>query len=254
MVNEGVTFILDAAASCGNIDSYEWDLDNDGEYDDATGVTTTLVFNDDGVYTVGLKVTDSYDASDTDTATVTVNDLGPTAVLTGDTPLDEGQAGSYDASGSASSPDAIILYEWDWNYDSATFYPSGDTGAVQTHTWMDNGIYTVAVRVTDDDGSTDIAALVVTANDLGPTAALTGDATLDEGQAGSYDAGGSASSPDAIVAYEWDWNYNGTTFKPSGDIGPTQSHTWMDNGTYTVAVRVTDDDGSMDIATMRILE
>jgi parallel beta-helix repeat protein/predicted outer membrane repeat protein len=52
--------------------SYKWDLDNDGEYNDATGETTTIVFNAPGVYTVGLKVTDSFGEFDTDTAIVEV--------------------------------------------------------------------------------------------------------------------------------------------------------------------------------------
>jgi len=286
----------------------------------------------------------NFESLDTsDTAIVTVNDLGPTAVLTGDTVLDEGQTGSYDASGSTSSPDAIVLYEWDWDYDGSTFIPSGDTGAVQTHSWNDDGSYTVAVRVTDDDGSTDITVIIVTVNpvnelpvadaggpyggnegddisldasgsydpddgiisyewdldsdgqyddavgetttlvfndngiytvglkvtdsygeydtdtttvtvnDLGPTAVLTGDTLLDEDQIGSYDASGSTSSPDSIVICEWDWDYDGSTFNPSGDTGAVQTHTWNDNGACIVAVRVTDDDGSTDIATITVI-
>ncbi|HUV43683.1 MAG TPA: PKD domain-containing protein, partial [Dehalococcoidales bacterium] len=176
--------------------------------------------------------------------------LGPTAALTGDETLGEGETGNYDASGSTWSLDAIVSYEWDWDYDGTTFNPSGDTGVMQTHAWDDDGTYTVAVRVTDGDGSTDIATLVVTVNDLGLTAALTGDETLVEGQTGSYDASGSTSSPDLIVSYEWDWDYDGTTFFPSGDTGVTQTHAWNDDGTHTAAVRVTDDDGSTDIATL----
>ncbi len=254
-VDEGTTIALDASGSNdpdSDIVSYEWDLDNDGQYDDAVGETTTLVFNDNGSYTVGLKVTDSYGEYDTDTTTVTVNDLGPTAVLTGDIVLDEGQVGGYDASGSFSSPDTIVSFEWDWDYDGFTFNPYGDTGATQSHAWNDHGTYTVAVRVTDDDGSTDIATISAAINDLGPTAVLTGDILLDERQMGNYDASGSTSSPDAIVLYEWDWDYDGITFIPSGDVGATQSHVWNDDGTYTVAVRVTDDDGSSDITTLSV--
>lgn len=79
---------------------------------------------------------------------------------------------------------------------------------------MDDGIYIVAVKVTDDDRSTDIAILVVTVCDLGPTAILNGDSILDEGQPGNYDASGSTSPADSIVSFEWDWDYDGATFNP----------------------------------------
>jgi hypothetical protein len=208
---------------------------------------------DDGTYTVAVRVTDDDGSTDIGTFVVTVDDLGPTAVVTGTTPVDEGTSNNYDASGSTSSPDAIVLYEWDWSY-SGTFVVELDTGTTDNadHTYMDDGTYTVAVRVTDDDGSTGIDTFEVIVDDLGPTAGLTGDAVVDEGVSGSYDASSSTSSPDAIVLYEWDWDYNGVTFNPSGDTGVTQSHVWLDDGVYLVAVQVTDDDGDEDIATLSV--
>jgi hypothetical protein len=197
-------------------------------------------------------VTDDDGSSDIATHVVTVNDLSPTASLSGDTVLNEGQSGNFDASGSSSSPDAIASYEWDWSYDSVTFSPSGDSGAMQTHTWMDNGSYIVAVRVTDDDGSTSLATLAVLVNDLGPVALLSGDTLLNTGQNGSYDASGSSSSPDAIVNIEWDWEYDGSNFNPSTDTGALQTHSWSSAGNYIVAVRVTDEDGSFSIASLQV--
>jgi len=41
------------------IATYEWDLDGDGEFDDATGVKPTWTWNTEGNYRIGLKVTDS---------------------------------------------------------------------------------------------------------------------------------------------------------------------------------------------------
>ncbi len=77
---EGVPITLDGSGSSDpddSIASYEWDLDNDGEYDDATVVTVDVTFWDDGNYTIGLKVTDEYGASDTDSASVTVLNVEP---------------------------------------------------------------------------------------------------------------------------------------------------------------------------------
>jgi hypothetical protein len=48
----------------GEIVSWEWDLDNDGEYDDATGETVTWSFCDLGIHVVGLRVTNSFEESD----------------------------------------------------------------------------------------------------------------------------------------------------------------------------------------------
>jgi len=48
----------------GYLVSWEWDLDNDGEYDDATGETVTWSFCELGVHVVGLKVTNSFGESD----------------------------------------------------------------------------------------------------------------------------------------------------------------------------------------------
>jgi hypothetical protein len=48
----------------GYIVSWEWDLDNDGEYDDATGEIITWSVCDLGIHVVGLKVTNSFVESD----------------------------------------------------------------------------------------------------------------------------------------------------------------------------------------------
>jgi hypothetical protein len=57
-----------------SIVSYEWDLDNDGQYDDATGVYTTPTWNSVGTYTIGLRVTDGFGETDTDSSTVTISE------------------------------------------------------------------------------------------------------------------------------------------------------------------------------------
>ncbi len=95
-VREGESLTLSALGSSDHNDSivsYGWDLDDDGLYDDAVGITTEVVFETSGILTVGLKVTDEFDASDTDTLLVYVfngdplDTTPPVITLNGDNPL-----------------------------------------------------------------------------------------------------------------------------------------------------------------------
>ncbi|MBC7878934.1 MAG: PKD domain-containing protein, partial [Anaerolineales bacterium] len=82
-VDWGATLTLDASGSTdpnNNIASYEWDLDNDGQYDDASGVTPTTSFTLVGSHIVGLRVSDDGGLNDTDTAVVTVADPTPPTI------------------------------------------------------------------------------------------------------------------------------------------------------------------------------
>jgi len=64
-----------------SIVSYEWDLDNDGQYDDATGVTVQHTWNVSGSGTVGLRVTDTFGDAGVDSSTYTIEE-GPQATGT----------------------------------------------------------------------------------------------------------------------------------------------------------------------------
>jgi len=69
----GVTGI--GSSDPGNdIVSYDWDLDNDGQYDDASGVNASFSSAVAGVFTVGVKVTDADGAVSYDSATITVTE------------------------------------------------------------------------------------------------------------------------------------------------------------------------------------
>jgi hypothetical protein len=71
----------------GSIDLYEWGFDSDGLYDVATS-TANFTWGDDYTGTVELRVTDNDGLCDTDTATITVNNVAPTAFFYVEQPED----------------------------------------------------------------------------------------------------------------------------------------------------------------------
>jgi len=62
----------------GIIVSYEWDLDDDGEFDDAFGQTPTITFDEPYSGDIHLKVIDDNGATDIDTTTLTVEEAEDT--------------------------------------------------------------------------------------------------------------------------------------------------------------------------------
>ena len=61
-----------SSALVGTIVAWDWDLDNDSQYDDAFGETVEWTWNNEGTYTIGLKVTSSDSLTLTDEASTTV--------------------------------------------------------------------------------------------------------------------------------------------------------------------------------------
>ena len=60
---------------------YEWDLDGDGAYDDAVGVTASRTYTSPGNVTTALRVTDVGLATGTDTQVISVANNPPVPVI-----------------------------------------------------------------------------------------------------------------------------------------------------------------------------
>jgi PKD repeat protein len=67
-----VTFTADVSDPDGTISTVEWDLDNDGTFDDATGTGASRSWPTPGTYTVRVRATDNNGAATTRSITVTV--------------------------------------------------------------------------------------------------------------------------------------------------------------------------------------
>ena len=196
-VNEGATFTLDASGSTDadeNIALYEWDLDNDGLYNDATGITVDTSFADDGLYTVGLKVTDDYGAFDMDTTEVIVLNVAPTIEQV-TIPVEPVQTGVI-ADVNALIADVGVLDThtalWDWGDGSTSAGVVSGYDITGSHEYDAPGLYTLLLYVEDDDGgfAEQLAQYIV----------------VYDSKAGFVTGGGWIWSPEGALALDPEWS------------------------------------------------
>jgi len=132
---------------------------------------------------------------------------------------------SYDLGGT------IVNYMWD--FGDGAFANNVTT----SHSYADDGVYTVTLIVTDNDGATGSANATKKVLNRSPVADFTQSVTtVKTGETTIFDAVASYDLDGNITSYFWDF----------GDgISATDvkvSHAYDDDGNYTVALTVTDDD------------
>ena len=184
---EGTDAELDASASTPGGDgplTYAWDLDNDGEYDDATGAKPSFAnVGRDGSFPVAVKVTNANGFSATAASTVTVTNVAPVVGTIGaDTPRSENTAMTI--SGTIGDPGwqdplSATIDFGDGNGaselggDEEHARPDGTIAYELSHTYGDDGTFTVRVCASDDDVSEPVCATKdVTVTNEAPTATI----------------------------------------------------------------------------------
>jgi len=148
---EGQTITLDGSGSTGNIVSYEWDVEDDGVYDySSASASQSHTYAQQGTYSIRLKVTDS--ALNTSEAVTTANiiDTSPSADFSG-SPLTGNSPLTVNFTNSSAGYDSPLTYEWDFDNNGST----DSTLQNPSHNYGTPGTYSVKLKVTDSDGSTD---------------------------------------------------------------------------------------------------
>ena len=272
--SEGTAIPLDGTASTESVDpsggalSYAWNYDGDPDFDDATGATPSFgLVGQDGIFPVGLRVTNDAGWSNDASSSVTISNVAPSLSLNTDAPQNEGSLVSV--GGTVTDPGWLdpLTATIDWG-DGTTdpisgtltnSPPEAELTFNATHTYGDNATYPVQVCANDDDTQT-CQSINVLINNVAP------DLTLDPTQIEAIEEGdilgafASFTDPGWLDTYTYtiDWGTgpveNGV---PVVDVeGPPQdeghidaSKQYGDNGSFPIEITISDDDtGTDDVA------
>ncbi|MBA2348908.1 MAG: PKD domain-containing protein, partial [Solirubrobacterales bacterium] len=144
-----VSFTSTSSDAQGPLVSQRWDLDADGQYDDATGASVDHAFARKGPNTVGVLVEDSGGAVATTSRTVPVGNRPPVvSVRLPEEPVYPGQPLRLEST--STDDGTIAAYAWDLDDDGAF---DDAMGAIVTATYPRKGPHRVRLRATDDDGA-----------------------------------------------------------------------------------------------------
>jgi hypothetical protein len=151
----------------------------------------------------------------------------------------EGTAVTLSGSASFDPNGSIVTYSWDFGDDT-----DPGSGVTPSHTYAQNGTYTVHLTVTDNDGLTDDVTTSVVVSNVAPSISAFAGATLLPGE--TYTASGSFTDPGADT---WSATVNygdgsGVAALALAGKNFSLSHTYNAAGTFNVTVQVTDDQTS----------
>ncbi|MFT6396926.1 MAG: hypothetical protein ACJAYU_001670, partial [Bradymonadia bacterium] len=246
---EGGTVTLDASGSFdpfGETLEFDWDLDDDGDYDD--GSAATVVVSGAGVdgpanTSAALRIRNESGLTAIAVIEIPIINVAPTINAGSNRTVNQGSTANFSVTIN-DVPDDTHLVMWDFG----TVGGDTDVGESVSFAYTELGVYTVTVTVTDDDLGEATASFDVTYQNVPPTIDVGSYAAIDEGQTVDVTATVGDAGGDPIVV-TWNFGDGGDTVE-----GLTASRLYDDDGTFTIRGTATDDnDGERSDSTNLIV-
>ncbi|RCV64105.1 PKD repeat-containing protein [Methanophagales archaeon] len=237
-----VSFTGHGTDTDGTVATYNWRSDVDGQLSTASSFGKPASELSVGTHTIYFKVQDDKGAWSTEvTKDLTIMEpanQAPVADPSGPYTGTEGVAIDYDGSGSYDPDGNIISYDWDFGDGNTA------TGVAPTHTYAQEGTYTVTLNVTDTEGAINTSTTTATIADTEPTADFSATPTSGSRRL-TVEFTDNSASYDGVDTWEWDFDNDGGT--DSTEQNPT--HVYTKAGVYTVSLTVYECDGGSDTMT-----
>ena len=130
-----------------------------------------------------------------------------------------------------------------WNFGDGNVSYARNT----THTYSDNGTYTVTLTVTDNCTATDMKTKEIRILNTPPHVEFTYDPSAPTDMDNITFDDNSSDIDGTIVNWTWDFGDG------NGSYQQNPTHQYADNGTYDVTLNVTDDDGDTNETSIELL-
>jgi len=285
--DEGSTVTLSGTITDPGDDAFTLSVNwGDGtiiDYNYAAGATTfseTHTYNDDpagpvNIYTINLTLTDDDGETDTDSATVIVNNVAPLLSNVVVSPGTISEGNSVTLSGTISDvgvDDALTLViQWESGVGITYNYAAGTTSFSETYTYDDDNpsgtisdVTPITLTLTDDDGDSDVVNSSVTINNVAPAldSVTVTPGAIAEGQTVTLTGGLSDPGVDDTFTLRINWGDGDIQLVPlaAGASSFSLMHTYQDDppsGTpfdlVPISVTLTDDDLGADTETTSVL-
>ncbi len=229
----GTEFEFDASGSSdpdGNITHFSWDF---GDGATGSGKVARHQFNSSATFHVKLTVKDNHDSTAQAIRDVRVENTKPPVPHFNVSPAHGSVNTPFRFDASSSTDDGHIV-RWDWSFGDGT----SDQGRIIQHEFKRPGDFYVHLEVTDNDDLTNAIEKHVSVKGKLPVADFTVTPSFgDVNTIFTFDGSKSHDEDGQIVAY--DWNF-GDGAKTAGKI---VTHKYSSNGTRSVELAVTDNDG-----------
>src|SRR3990172_2706897 len=283
--------ILSAVNQAPTYAEWDFDVDVDTDGDlipdndvEATDLLASHTYWDDGVYSAKVCVTSANETA-CDVTNTSVTNLSPTASVDV-AAASEGTIMNVNVTAMDPGSDDLTI-EWFWQFLSggnAVHYNDGSgpdpphssdgiapfvIGTRVSENYTDDGSYMLYLNVTDDDGGVSSFVLGVSVSNSVPiSVSLVGVPDIPVGRTKRWFSAATDQGSDDLT-FEWQWGdltsnlttyYNGGGPDPRPSPGGTapfqvidvQGHSWTSVGTYSIVLRVSDDDGAVVQASLSV--
>lgn len=229
------TFSSTSVVSGGStIIAWNWDLDADGQFDDAFGPSINHQFNTAGTFNVGLQIMTDQNETAAAYHLITVNPVPSANFSAAD--VCEGSATLLEDQSTISSGSVV---SWQWDFDNDGLYDNA-TGSSTTNNFGAAGTYVVGLQVTSDQGCQSTTSKNVIVDPV-PTVAFSVE-NVCLGDETEFTAISTVSSGQ-VTNYAWELNGNNLFDDASGTTASTQ---FISDGNYQIGLRVTSDQGCVN--------